>query len=831
MNKAFLSHNFADKNFVLEVARELGYSESIVDSFNFREGLDFRRQIHDSLLQSDLFVLFASKKSLEAPWVRYEMNLAELFILSKDISNILVILIDDATHQDLPAWLRSSLVKNISNAKIAANLIRNHLKTGYQESLYIGRGDTQNKFNSDYLKSNKDVRNLMFHGLPGIGRRTVAKKAIKETFLLDVSTEYTLEEIEPLVALYRDLLVDFYIIKGIDEFDEYRKAFSELSYEEQSQELVRYLNQYAIHGQVPLLIDNNGILGSKAKFKPDILALLKEINKTDNLFVVYILDRNPKDYENQDIYFSIYIPELSTEFTEHLLRQHCNKFYSVLISKDDAKEVGRYLQGYPPTVELASFEISNVGVDILKSTPETLTKFTSKSFDGYLEKYVQEENAIYLLKLISNFNNELNLSVLDVLEPNSSEVLVDLIARNIIKINHESKTYQISTPLLNSIGGKYGILTRKEYSIITKKLKNRFWNDNDIINNMILSTIIHSLLRSDLDKNLSEFKNWIVPSDILKTAKNAYKNKEWRTSLNLFDQLLKIDDTNLVALEYYIRSKIRLGEDVFNDLEKLKDIDRDKFDLILAFKLIKEDKFEQAISVLEKIKEKPNFPPYIYRELGECHFQLGHNEDVQKIVDEGLEYFTKKNNSKQSTKYILDLAAKNAIKIENYELATEYINLLEKVDDIGSVSHRKATLYFKQEMLQEALEYSSKSVNSNRPRLEFYLLLANILLDLDRNEDANNIFTEVEGRFSNSNIKSDSGFNRLRCNYYIKMKDIENAEIYFKRISGSKKEFLEIELLKLKHSDTSRDLLERNKILNRIKELEKSDVVTELIDI
>lgn len=831
MKQAFLSHNSEDKDFVLEVARDLGYSESIIDSFNFEEGKDFRKQINDHLLRTDLFVLFASKNSLEAPWVQYEMNLAELFILNKDISNILVFLIGDATHQDLPSWLKSSLVKKMDSAKIAAATIRNFLRTSPQESLYVGRGDIQNKFNSDYLKFNKDVRNLIFHGLPGIGRRTLAKKAIKEAFLLEVSTEYILEEIDPLVSLYRDLLIDFHVIKTINEFDQYKKIFIKLSYEKQANELLRYLNRYAEHGQVPIILDNNGMLGAKGGFKKDVLELLKAVEKTDNLFVAYILNRNPQDYSNQEIFFSIYIPELSMEFTEHLLRQHCNKFYDILISKHDAKEIGNYLNGYPPTVELASYEISKMGVDILRNNPQTLNKFTSKSFEEYLEKYVSTAKGRYLLKLLSNFNNDLNLPVLDLLVPDCAPVLGDLITNNIVKVNHESKTYQISTPLLNSIGEKYGILTRKEYTIITKKLKDRFWNEKDIINNTVLSTIIHSLLRSDGDTNLAEFREWIVPSDILKTAKNAYKNKEWRIALDLFKHLLKINKNNLVALEYYIRSKIRLGGNVSKELNQLKSEDKDKYDLVLAFKLIKEDSFEEAIGVLEKIKEKSYFPPYVYRELGECYFQIGHFEAVQKIVDEGLEHFDIRKNSEQSKKYILDLAAKNAIKISNYELATEYIDKLEKVNDIGSVSHRKATLYFKQDMLNEALEYSTQSVGTNRSRLEFHLLLANILLNLGKMNDANEVLSKAEKKFSNNNIMNDAGFNMLRCNYYIKMNDIENAEIYFSKISNNKKSFLEIELLKLKSADPNLDLIEKNRLKSQIQELEKSDIVMDIIDI
>lgn len=826
MTKAFLSHNSVDKEFVLKVAKEIGYSESIVDSFNFTEGEDFRNQIRDHLKQSEVFVLFASKESLSAPWVKYELNLAELFILNGDISNVLVFLIGEVTHNDLPSWLRNNLVKHIDNHKIAALTIKSMLRNHSKKPFYIGRGETQNKFDIDYFKSNKDVRNLMFHGLPGIGRKTFARNALKNTFSLELSTEYKIEEAQPLISLYRELLIDFYEIANVREFEEHRNIFEKLSLTEKAVEIIKYLEKYADHKQIPVLVDNGGMLDSKGQFHEEIIELLKQINNTNNLFVAYILLRNPKDYKNNFLFFSIYIPELNKGFTEHLLKQYCNQYYDVKISKTDAEEIGAHLNGYPPTIEIASHEINNLGIDIVKSRPNILVDFTKEAFAEYLEKYIHDEKTASILKTLSNFNNELTHSILDLLIPNCTDELSKLIDLNIVKVNHDSGTYSISLPLLSSIGEKFGILTKKEYSVITFKLKERFWSKEDVVNNNTLNTIIYSLLRSDSSNGLADFKNWIVPSDILKSAKNAYKNKEWKIALNLFEQLLKIDKENVVALEYLIRSKVRIGDNCNAELSSLKKIDKDKHDLVLAFKLVKNNDFKKAIQLLEKIKKKDYFPPYVYRELGECYFQIGDYDSVQKNINESL--YDKKNKSNQ---YLLDLAAKNAIKIENYILAEEYIKLLEAVDDIGSVSHRRATLFFKQDMLLYALEHSKTAIKSKKPRLEFYFLLANILIDLERFKEAKEILNEIRTNYSTSNINNNTGFNRLQCVYFIRVGDIVNADMFFEKISYNKSAYLEIELLKLKLSNSNINLIQKEYLKEKIKELENTKYEYDVIDI
>jgi len=388
---------------------------------------------------------------------------------------------------------------------------------------------------------------------------------------------------------------------------------------------------------------------------------------------------------------------------------------------------------------------------------------------------------------------------------------------NIIKVRHETNTYHIVEPLLTAVTDRWGILTKKEYSQITLKLKKRFWNDQNLVNSSIINTIITSLLRSENSKTWNELEKIIIPSDIFKAARKAYGDKNWKTSLNLFRQLLRFDPQNVDALVYLIRCKIRLNEYVDNDLALLKPLDRDQYDLVLAFKLVQENSFVQAIKLLETIKKKTYFPPYVYRELGECYFQIGEYENVQDIITESMR---KQKNHKNG--YMLDLAAKNAIKIEKYSLAEEYITLLEEVDDIGSVSHRKATLYFKQDLLNKALEQSEMAVNSRKPRLEFYLLKANILLDLDRMDEAFETFNLVEKNYSTTNIKNDDGFNRLKCIYYIKKGNIPEAESILKTIPDNKKTYLSTRLLQLKIQDPNINLLEKERLKKDLETLEKN---------
>lgn len=828
MTKAFLSHTSTDKEFVLEVARKLGYQKSVVDAFTFEEGIDLKDQIKTQLASSDLFVLFASEKSLSAPWVKYEIDLAQNLMLSEKISNVLVILIDNnITHKDVPSWLQSSLIKNVNSPEIAANLIDSHMDHSDTEFLYIGRSYLHEKFSRDSMATNKDVRNFMFHGLDGIGRRTFAKKIMRENFFMNISTEYDLEPIQPLLSLYRDILSNL----KVEDLSTYIKEFQKLNTRNQAKEIVYQLSEYAEHKQIPMLIDKGGMLEYDATFSPDILELLKCIDETDNLYVAYILNRNPKDSDHRDLFFGVYVPELSLDFTEYFLIQQCKRFYDIQLEKSEVKNIGPDLKGYPPTVLFAATEIRDLGIDMLINNPTVLSDFMTRNFDGYIDKYVTEKEQQQVLKLISNFNNKLNLPILNLLVTNVNPIIINLINQNIIKVNHEQKAYEIASPLLDTIGKKYNVLTKNEFTDITRKLRKSFWNTNHMYDSVTLKAIVHSVLRSSQADDIKEFKNVIVPADIFKSAKTAYKNREWTQALTLFKLLKRYDSKNPQVLNYYIRCKIRLEKPVDSDLNALRRVDENTYDSVLSFKLIKDNKYKEAIEVLEKVK-KENKKPYIYRELGECYFQTGRYGDVDKIVGEGLVYFDQKSNSQRGgTKYLLDLAAKNAIKIEKFDLALDYINELEKVNDSGSVSHRKATLYFKQNDLRSALAYSLESIKFKNARIEFYLLLTNIYIDLEDYPKANDTFNIIENKFNNTNIKNNPGFIRLKCIYYIRTHNIVDAEKTLEKIEDGKTEFLEIELLKLKLEDKQISIISKKRLEEKIRQLEKSEVVKDLINI
>ena len=71
--RAFLSHSSKDKQLVDGVARRLGRAYVVYDKYAFEPGDNLSRAILDGLERSDIFVLFASKQSLQSDWVKADL--------------------------------------------------------------------------------------------------------------------------------------------------------------------------------------------------------------------------------------------------------------------------------------------------------------------------------------------------------------------------------------------------------------------------------------------------------------------------------------------------------------------------------------------------------------------------------------------------------------------------------------------------------------------------------------------------------------------------------------------------------------------------------------
>ena len=124
--KAFLSHSSIDKEFVREIANKLGRLNCVFDERSFSSGDNFKSAIEDSLENSSVFVFFATRDSLQSFWCSFEIDEAFYSQLKSKIDNAIVYVLDDegVSLDQLPHWLKKSLIKNESSPAVIARDIK-----------------------------------------------------------------------------------------------------------------------------------------------------------------------------------------------------------------------------------------------------------------------------------------------------------------------------------------------------------------------------------------------------------------------------------------------------------------------------------------------------------------------------------------------------------------------------------------------------------------------------------------------------------------------------------------------------------------------------------
>lgn len=182
MIKVFLSHSTVQKPMVKAVANEIGWDFAILDEFDFESGRKLIDEINNALDITSVFVLFASKESLNSEWCKTELaNIRDLVDEGK--CHFCAFSVDknlDVT-KDAKPWVRQYLTNYYDNPKILARVIQRgiieilwdkHPELETKEHHYVGRDkELAQMMSSVYENRNQKCRCVIASGIRHIGRK------------------------------------------------------------------------------------------------------------------------------------------------------------------------------------------------------------------------------------------------------------------------------------------------------------------------------------------------------------------------------------------------------------------------------------------------------------------------------------------------------------------------------------------------------------------------------------------------------------------------------------------------------------------------------------
>lgn len=763
MPKAFLSHSSDDKQIVRKIKENIGRIWTYFDEDSFEAGEDFRDAITKRLNDTNLFVLFVSKSSLQSSWVKYEIDETYWQFVQRDDISVLVLTLDDIEVTQLPVWMRKAKFGKVKTPYLAAQEIKNILfeKTNIESDIYLGREKETLKFYNDIIDYKNDLPNIFaITGLSGVGRRTFIKDILSNRFSLKFTVEFQLFDCDGLGELYRKLLDENLESLSPEKIIEYDEWVRSQPFEKGATEVARVLSLYTSQGCCPIIIDNGAMLDDNGFYKQEFYFLLKEFahNHRDQ-YVVLIHNRLPKlSHEDYQLIYNFKIFSLDSNSCYSLFDALLKKNGVVIPNSDQVKEISEYLEGYPPSIIYATKQCVFDGVDAVFHDKISLIDYQSRLFSKYLEKIPLDEVDLSLLTAIYNLESIAISPLAIILQKEEVEVTLSLkkcLNFSIIEVN-TSGTYTIAPPIRAAIGRKVHRFNKNEFSNISNLLIQRFWTpDNPQIDFSIIDLIINSILRSDQDANLVNFKTFVLPSHLLKAAQKANEDTDWPLAEKYARKALKLKPSlcdakallfKVLVRQENIRNIQESNEEEDKILSDLAEVFDKRYHYLKGFRFWKRRHFYDAIEEFELANAAGDDSIQMHRDLAECYYQTNQFERAQDEIQKVMEP------RKINNPFILDLATKIAIETGDFEKASQLLEQQSLVDRFENVAHRRATYFMKGGDFESALEYATIACNGERVLPQMHLLRMSIGIHLHDYMIAENEYKYIKENYKHFSV-------------------------------------------------------------------------------
>jgi len=361
--RIFLSHATADKADVLLIAERLKREQVWLDMWSMEAGEVLPASVASAVLDSSDFVIFVSHNSVGSRWVQYELNLAITRWLEQENSRIVVVRLDDASVPDqLRAFLYFDAQKGIEQC--LEDLVGVLARTDPGASVMrFRRGRIVNRFKEVAAIErllHEAVPFVFLHGLYGIGKTTIVKRAADEIFHLPLARFQLTEGHGPL-----RLALELAARSG--GVPPKRNASKEELTEIAGDGLINLVEQ----GNVVFFDDVETVLEEDGSLRTEFSALLRYIHASVqfDIPVLFASTQRPV-FRHASLAEACHVIRVGPLSDEDLL--YCLENWLELTTpskplppRDELSQVARALYGYPLAARLAANYVANYSVATL----------------------------------------------------------------------------------------------------------------------------------------------------------------------------------------------------------------------------------------------------------------------------------------------------------------------------------------------------------------------------------------------------------------------------------------------------------------------------------
>jgi tetratricopeptide (TPR) repeat protein len=826
MHKAFLSHSSTDKAYVDVVAHRLSRARVIYDVQNFSPGKDFRQAIHDGLNESILFVLFASTESLKSTWVRFEIDEAELSRLSGKLAGALVFIIDKTvTVRDLPEWMRRGRVLVQTRPTQAARVIMSQLiyETGAEhETLFFGREVLLQEIAKRLVPSSGErvPQIIVASGLDGVGRRSVIRRALRDNLSLDLGPVVALEETDGLDRLYLALLAETMELNTRKELSDAISHFRGADAKERASLVSNEIGRIAADNVATVIVDEGAFIDADGFYRDEIKSVFELLGEDSREPYVALIQRR-KPFLDTGAFgkckiASFSVPPIDLDSTKRFLSQSFKVAGLAQPDSDQLNELGPYLGGYPPAVNLAVGFSKEYGLKALLADKSILVDFKVRAFSRIVTRLKLNAGEQLIAKVLG-MEPSLSIDVLTTM----TDMSVEEVARDVRRlidyslVLHSAEHYSLAAPIRDTVYRAFGLLSQAQFSHMASQLRAKYWTTPGMVPALdAIDATIYAVARTEKGQ-LSEFADIVLPSTLLRIANQAYNERQWLLARDIAERAFSADPSADKALSILCKSSIRMaheGTTDWNVAEELVQLAEKKgirgSQYLRGFMEQKRGNIAEAIKAYYAAEKAGDRSVGVYRDRAHCLFRLGQVEAANKDIRLALERYPRNS-------FIVDLAAEIAIARGRFGEAESLVQDLEKIDVAENFHHRRATLRAAKKQFELALEDAVIAIRRDPPLHELFAHHVDVLIELRRFDEAESRLDEVSLKYRGRSTRDiQTG---LRCKLRLRQGKWREADEIYRQLHlkdlpvhrGLRREILRQKLEDTTVNGTEREQAER----------------------
>lgn len=587
--KVFLSHSWAQKDFVDQLADSLGLDTAVVDRFMFESGRKLEDEISASLESANIFVMLISDAALSSEWCKYELNnirdfvdegkcMFRAFIIEKGITP------DDSR---IKPWVRKYLLNYIDSPEILSRIVKRSVKELLikldsslfgRSRLFVGREDAVSEIMQKlYENTDEHCKCIIVSGLDHVGRKSLLReimvKEIQQNLHptyepLDISLSETdssdtfVKQLNEYIGLYHKTELDN-LLKDAD-------AHKELA--------VKLLNQAAnLHERVRIS-DNRCVVNINGYITDWFLDIIHhtELNQRINLYVASTCRVNLLVARNTRELVAIQLNPLSRPETRLLFNQYA-QLKKVHCSPSETDEFLSQLSGYPEQIYEVIDTINDYDLLTAKKSLPSIQRMFDRDINRLVSEFRGDEKQMQLLVLLAKFEY---ISLDDLIqifdEPETEDILMRFQRFSIYEAFGANRGYYRMNHALadyidrNSHSADFKL--KKKYAANLRSFTETILNNANAEElNLAEDLFRKKQMLSDPRYNVSTES--ILPSIALKVIIERYRSSDYDTVISLAIKILYDENRkDYISVKNSIRywlclSYCKLGKNHQLDLE------------------------------------------------------------------------------------------------------------------------------------------------------------------------------------------------------------------------------------------------------------------------